>query len=335
MRLRFLFVLMALALVGKEKEKPVKNPAWPPKAGIKTPGIQVPFANLKSEADLTLEGTPSSILTEGMIVLVAIRDKGAIARFANRDNKVLESFKGLEEPCGGIVNAFTSLWLPDCKKHSVSRLEPRSGKMSATAEVGVGNARVAIAASGDSVWILSDEKGTLARIDPADNKVVSELRLTPSCNTVQFEQDALWVTCPAENRLVKVNAKTNLVDQRIETAAEPVSMAFGEAHLWVLANKEGKVSKIDPKTNKVVATIETGVPDGKGTIAFGDGFVWVSLNGYPLTKIDPKTDKVTQQFVGDGGGLLRFGLGSVWLLNPAKLTLSRFDPKRIALTLPD
>ena len=328
MRLRILFLLIAVALAAKEKEKPVK-------AGIKTPGIQVPFANLKAEADLTLDGVPSAMLTEGMNVLVAIRAKGAIARFSNRDNKAQESFQGLEEPCGGMVNAFGNLWVPDCKKQSVARLEARSGKIAATAAVGVGKARVAIAASGDSIWMLSDEKGTLSRVDPADNRVVSELRLEPSCNTVQFEQEALWVTCPASNRLVKVNAKSNLVEQRIETALEPTGMAFGEAHLWVLGNKDGKVSKVDPKTNKVVATIETGVPDGKGSVAFGDGFVWVSANGYPLTKIDAKTDKVVQQFAGEGGSVVRFGMGSVWLLNPAKMTLSRFDPKRIALTLPD
>jgi len=335
MRFRLLFVLVTVLLAAKEKEKPGKNPAWPPKAGIKTPGIQVPFANLKSEADLTLEGTPSSILAEGTNVLIPIRDKGSIARIGNRDNKALESFKGFDEPCGGLINAFGTLWAPDCKKQSVSRLEPLSGKVSATVAVGIGKANVAIAASGDSVWVLSDEKGTLSRVDPIENKVVSELRLGPSCNSVQFEQEFLWVTCSSENKLLKINAKTNLVEQRIETAAKPTAMAFGEAHLWVLGDKEGKISKIDPKTNKVVATIETGVPTGGGNVAFGDGFVWMSANGYPITKIDPKTDKVMQQFAGEGGSMLRFVLGSVWVLNPAKMTVSRFDPKRIAATLPD
>jgi virginiamycin B lyase len=335
MRFRFLILLVAALLVGKEKEKPLKNPAWPPKAGIKTPGIQVPFANLKAEVELTLEGTPSAILTEGMNVLIPIRDKGVIARIANRDNKAQESWKGLEEPCGGIVSAFGTLWAPDCKKQSITRLEARSGKVSASVGAGVGKAKLAIAASGDSVWVLSDEKGTLTRIDPANNSILSELRLSPSCNALYYEQDSLWATCPAENKLLRIQPKTNLVDQRIETALEPVAMAFGEAHIWVLGNKDGKVSKIDPKTNKEVATVETGVPNGNGSIAFGDGFVWVSSTGYPLTKIDPKTDKVMQQFAGDGGSMVRFGMGSIWLVNPAKMTVSRFDPKRIALTLPD
>ncbi len=335
MRFRLLLVLAAALAFGKEKEKPAKIPAWPPKAGIKTPGIQVPFANLKAEAEITVEGTPAFLFAEGMNGIVPVRDKGVIARFGNRDNKLIEPFKGFEEPCGGVVSAFGNLWIPDCKKQSITRLEARSGKVAGTVSVGIGKAQFAIAASGDSVWVLSDDKGTLSRIDPADNNIVSEIRLGASCGAVMYEQESLWVTCPADNKVLRINPKTNLVDQRIETAAEPVAMAFGEAHVWVLGNKDGKISKIDPKTNKVVATVETGVPAGGGTVAFGDGFVWVSQSGYPLTKVDPKTDKVMQQFAGDGGSLVRFGMGSVWIVNPSKSTVSRFDPKRIALTLPD
>ena len=339
MRIQTILVSMLLPLSvlaqAKDKEKAVKNPAWPPKGGIKTPGIQIPFSNLKPEAELVLEGTPSWLLADGMSILIPIRDKGSIARIGNRDNKALESWKGMEEPCGGAISAFGNLWVPDCKKQSIARLELKTGKQAATVPLGIGKGSLVLAATADSVWVLSDGKGTLARVDPKDNTVVSELRLGPSCNTVQFEQEALWVTCPAENRLLRIDPKSNLVDKRIETAAEPASAAFGEGHIWVLGNKDGKVSKIDPKTNKLVTTIETGVPNGNGSLAFGEGHVWVTANGYPLTGINAQTDKVVQQFAGDGGGMVRFALGSVWILNPAKATVSRFDPKRIAATLPD
>ena len=335
MRFRLVVLLLPVLLFGKEKDKPGKNPAWPPKAGIKTPGIQIPFSTLKSEVDLVLEGVPTWLMADGPTLVLPIGDKGTIARVGNRGNKAMDSWTGLEAPCGGAVSAFESLWVPDCKKQSIARVDLKSGKVTASAGVGVGKAKLALAATADSVWVLSDEKGTLSRVDPADNSVVSELRLGPSCNTVQFEQEALWVSCPAENRLLRIDVKANLVDKRIEVATEPISVAFGEGHLWVLGNKEGKVSKVDPKTFKVVATVETGVPMGNGSLAFGDGFVWVSATGYPLTKIDAKTDKVVQQFVGEGGGLVRFVSGSVWLMNSGKATVSRFDPKRIAATLPD
>jgi virginiamycin B lyase len=335
MRFCLLLVLVALSIVGKEKEKPGKNPAWPPKAGVKTPGIQIPFANLKADAEVALAGAASGLMVEGPMLLAPLSDKGSVARLQLKENKLETAWSGMEAPCGGVVSAFGSLWIPDCKKQSIARIDPKTGKVTASAGVGAGKAKLAIAASKDSIWVLSDDRATLTRVDPTDNTAVSELRLGASCGTVQFEQDALWVSCTAENRLLRIDAKTNLVDKRIEVATEPVSVAFGEDHFWVLGNKEGKVSKVDAKTFKVVATIETGVPNGNGSIAFGEGFVWVSATGFPLTKIDPKTEKVVQQFVGEAGTTVKVASGSVWLLNASKGSLARFDPKRIALTLPD
>lgn len=335
-RLMIPVVLLAGLAAAKEKEKPVKGPAgWPAKAGIKTPGVQIPLASLKSEAEIKLEGQPVTLVAEGQNLLVPQADKGGVARIANRENKPGDPWAGLEQPCGGVVSAFSNVWIGDCKAKSLVRFEGRTGKVAGKAAIGLRGGNTAFAASSDSVWVLSDEKVTLSRIDPADNSVVSELRLGASCNSLIHEQSALWVTCPKENRLVKIDPKGNVVEKRIETVAEPVAVVFGADHLWVLGALDGKISKIDPKTNKVVATIETGVAKAEGSLAFGDGHIWVSQPGYPLTRINATSDKVVQQFVGEGGGLVRFASGSVWLLDAGKTTVSRFDPKRINLTLPE
>jgi virginiamycin B lyase len=93
------------------------------------------------------------------------------------------------------------------------------------------------------------------------------------------------------------------------------------------------LERIDPKTDKVIKTIELGVPGAEGSIAIGQGSVWVSQAGFPLTRIDPATDKVVQQFWGEGGGLVHFGLNSLWLGKVGGDKLWRVDPKRVAATL--
>jgi len=192
----------------------------------------------------------------------------------------------------------------------------------------------AVAANADSVWILSDDKTTLSRVDPDQNKVVSELRLPAGCNTLTWGETALWVTCPSENRVLRINPETTLVEKRIEVSGQPAALAIGESSLWVLCLKDGKVDRIDPKTNKVTKTIETGVSGTThGGIAFGQGSVWVTLPGFPITRIDPVTEKVMQQFWGRGGGAIEFGQGSLWLTNVEDGTLWRIDPKRILATL--
>ena len=83
----------------------------------------------------------------------------------------------------------------------------------------------------------------------------------------------------------------------------------------------------------LIATIEVGVPGSGGDIATGEGSVWVTSFGFPISRIDPASNKVVQQFVGEGGDALRVGAGSVWLSNLKAGVVWRLDPKRIQATL--
>jgi streptogramin lyase len=325
--------------------------------GIKTPGVQIPFASLK--ADVELPFAPRWIVFSDTVLIP--NKTGGLERLDGKTNKLVEPVTGPSKLCGGAATAFASLWIPNCETHALMRFD---GKIAADPKAvqakpadqkpapdakpaepaklaepvkidsGIGSALPAVAANADSVWILSDDKTTLSRVDPDQNKVVSELRLPAGCNTLTSGEMALWVTCPAENRVLRINPETTLVEKRIEVSAQPTALAIGESSLWVLCLKDGKVDRIDPKTNKVTKTIETGVSGRThGGIAFGQGSVWVTLPGFPITRIDPMTEKVMQQFWGRGGGAIEFGQGSLWLTNVEDGTLWRIDPKRILATL--
>jgi hypothetical protein len=84
-----------------------------------------------------------------------------------------------------------------------------------------------------------------------------------------------------------------------------------------------------------VATIDVGVPGSGGDIAVGEGSVWVTSFEFPISRIDPSTNQVVQQFYGKGGDAIRVGLGSVWLSNLEAGNVWRLDPKRIEATLPN
>jgi DNA-binding beta-propeller fold protein YncE len=83
--------------------------------------------------------------------------------------------------------------------------------------------------------------------------------------------------------------------------------------VWVLNQGDGSVSRVDASTGKLLATIPAGIPGLGGEIAFGGGSVWATVFGYPITRIEPATNKVVQQWVGKGGDSIRFAHGSVWL----------------------
>jgi virginiamycin B lyase len=358
------FTLTVTASAAQNKSKHI-GPAS--RQGIKTPGVQIPFSSLKAEVELPL--APQWIVFSDSVLIP--NKAGGLERLDAKTNKLVDPIPGLSKLCGGAATAFTSLWIPNCETRALMRFdakiaadpkaihaprgrggrgpapegeakaaeEPKPAEPAKLAEPvkidsGIGTASPAVAANTDSVWTLSDDKTTLSRVDPDQNKVVSELRLPAGCNTLTFGETALWVTCPSENRVLRINPETTLVEKRIEVSPQPAALAIGESSLWVLCLKDGKVERIDPKTNKVTKTIETGVSgSASGGIVVGQGSVWVTLDGFPITRIDPVTEKVAQQFWGPGGGAIQFGAGSLWLTNVQAGTLWRIDPKRILATL--
>jgi len=328
--------VLSLAALAQPAAKPGKaaKTAAPavPKLGIKTPGVQIPFASLKAEAEFSV-APPWMIFTDAP--LLPNSEKDSLDKIDIKANKLTDPIVGLSKPCGGGVSAFTSLWVPTCGDKTLARVDTKTGKVTKRLPFGTGNVAPSVAATADSIWAFTDDKVTLSRIDPELNVVVAEIRLHADCGSLTFGETALWVTCPAENRVLRINPETNQVEKYIETSPMPKALVIGEASIWVLCEKEGKIERIDPKTNKISKTIDLGAPAVGGGIADGLGSLWVTMQGFPLTRIDTTTDKekVLQQFYGEGGGAIQVGLGSLWLSNLNNGTLWRIDPKRVAATL--
>ncbi|MEO8598011.1 MAG: hypothetical protein ABI759_32125 [Candidatus Solibacter sp.] len=325
-----LFAIFVSSGIAADK-KEIKRTA-PPAGGIKTPGIRIPYTELKSEAELEVPAPPAWLALADSVLIPA---KDGLARVdpKAKESKLGEAITGLKQPCGGLVNAFNSLWVANCGDGTLARLDTKSFKITKTLNTGTGNARAGIAATTDSVWMFTDGRGTLSRIDPVQNEVVAEFRVYADCNTLAFGETALWLTCPAEDRVLRVDPQTNLVDKSIEVSGGPTALAFGESSVWVLCEKDGKIDRIDPKTNKVTKTIELGAPATGGAMAFGEGSLWVSITGFPITRIDPQAEKVVQQFYGEGSGYLLTTQNTVWLANQAAGKVIRLDTRRIAATL--
>jgi streptogramin lyase len=307
-----------------------KRPPAAPKAGIKTPGVQIPIASLKPEA--SIDAAPAWLADAGQLLLPNAA-KSTLDRLDPKTNTLGEPVPGVAKPCGGAVSAFNSLWVPSCADQALLRVDPKKWEVIAKIAAGVAKAPLVVAAGTDSLWLFSDDRTTLSRIDPDQNQVVAEIRLPAGCSALAFGESALWTACPAEDRVLRINPQSNLMEKRIEVGSRPHALAVGEGSIWVLCEKDGKIDRIDPKTNKVAKSIELGVPGAAGGIAVGLGSVWVTLDGFPLTRIDPSAERVVQQFWGSGGGSVHIAGNSIWLSNLHEGTLWRLDPKRVQATL--
>ena len=308
----------------------------PPKPGVKTPGVKIPIEKLKPEAVYAVPGAPDWLAIDpaNNNAWVSNEPKNSVSRLDPKSNAVTTVAVG-KEPCSGLAADFDSLWVPNCGDKAISRVDLKTSEITATIRTGIGQSEGSIVAGAESVWIVTDDKGTLARIDPATNTVVAEVYVPSGSYGIAFGEGAVWVTSTAHDSVTRVDPQTNLIVETIPVGKAPRFIAAGLGAVWTLNQGDGSVSRIDPKTNKLVATIEVGVPGGGGEIATGEGSVWVTAFQFPLSRIDPATNTVVQQFFGEGGDSVRVGLGWVWLSNLRAGNVWRLDPKRIEATLPD
>ncbi len=331
---RITIAIAALSLVAGAAAAAAEKKSAPAalKPGVKTPGVQIPFANLVAEAEIKTAAQPEWLFFSASLYAPS---GDTLLKVDAKTNKAGDPIAGLSKPCGGMVNAFGSLWSPQCGNGSLVRIDPKTMKVTATIASGVSHARASIVASADSVWLLTDDKTTLSRIDPEQNLVVGDIRLAAGCQNLVIADKSIFVACPSRNQVWRINPVTNIVDEVIKTGAQPIALAAGgDGVLWVLCRKEGKLDRIDTKTNKVVKTIDLEVPDADGSIAFGEGWLWVSQKGFPLARIDTKLETVVQQFsgAGIGGGAILTSPGALWLSTASGV--SKIDPKRVLATIP-
>jgi DNA-binding beta-propeller fold protein YncE len=172
-------------------------------------------------------------------------------------------------------------------------------------------------------------RGTLSRIDPETNRAVAEIQVPPGSSVVVLGEDkAIWVVSTEKSMVVRVDPNTNLITDRIAVGPNPRFTTVGGGAIWTLNQGDGSVSRVDSKTRKLVTNIAVGVPGGGGEIAYGEGFLWLTVFDIPLTQIDPDSNTVVKQWFGPGGDSVRAGLGSVWLSNIRQENVWRLDPKQ-------
>ncbi len=311
-----------------------QTPARPPKPGVTTPNVRIPIEKLVPDAIYEIGGNPDWLVIDEQ-TWVSNAPKDTVSRMDPKTNTVMATIAVGKEPGSGLAAGFGSLWVPNCGDSTMSRIDLKSGAVTATFPLTFAASEGGIATGAGSVWVITDARSTLARIDPSNNKVVAEIRIAPGSFAVAFGADAVFATSTEKSVVTRIDPKTNLIVETIKVGPAPRFLSIGEGSVWTLNQGDGSISRVDLKTNKLVATIEAGIPGGGGEISVGEGSVWATSFQYPITRIDPTTNKVVQQFFGPGGDAIRAGQGSIWLSNLRAGNVWRIDPRRIEATRAD
>jgi virginiamycin B lyase len=333
MQMRFAVACLALAVSvnAQQSGDPAnKAPKRPPRPGVSTPGVKRELSTIHPVAVFDAgSGTPDwQVLTDDS-VWVANGPRNVIHRLDVKTNQIAATITVGKRPCSGLAAGFGSIWVPSCGDKAVSRVDIKTNMVVATVPVGPAESEGGIAASEDAVWLVTGPQGRLSRIDPKTNSVAAAVDVPAGSASVLYGDGAIWVTTPAKHVLTRVDPKTNQVTDSIPAGPGPRFETFGAGSVWTLNQGDGTISRVDTKSRKVVATVEVGIPGSGGEIAFGLGRVWATVFQIPISEIDPETNRVVRQWVGDGGDSIRAGHGSVWLSNLRAHSIWRIDPNRL------
>ena len=251
----------------------------------------------------------------------------------------------------GVVVVGTSVWYADSEAGTVARRDVETLE-SIGDPIPVGRHPAGLAAAGGSIFVSQDD-GTVSRIDAATGQVGDAIRIAPRSGAGTLSMAAVgssvWVSSSGADtvsRVVPEPAVGPLRDVLVSgrssdaglprgariTAAIPIpsgfnAVAVGEGAVWVLNNDSSTLFRIDPGTNLIVARITT--VDTAEDAAAGAGALWITHPAIDaVSRVDPSTNKVTATIpVGRTPAGIAVSDDAVWVANAGEPSVSRIDPR--------
>ena len=284
------------------------------------------ISELKQTATIHLGKTADWVAITSDAVWVGSTGPFAVHKIDPQTNKRVLTVELGGEPCAGLATGFGSLWVPLCgKPPALAKVDLKSGRLMSVFKIGPAAAEGGIAVSPDSVWLVVDKSGALARIDPKSGLVRQTVRVPPGSYNPFYDDGRIWVTRAAGSELTSVDGTTGAVLGSTPTGPGPRFLTAGAGAVWTLNQGDGSVTRVDTRTKLVTKTIALGIPGTGGDITYGGGMVWTTVSRTPLSMIDGASAVLLCQWLGPGGDSLGIGHGAVWLTDYHAGTISRIE----------
>jgi DNA-binding beta-propeller fold protein YncE len=211
--------------------------------------------------------------------------EGKITKIDPASGAVLGSIE-LATACG-LAADNTDLWvtspmLGQAVRYNADTLEER-------AVIPLGADVFEIAIGPEAVWASGESGGgTVWRIDPATNNVVTSINIsdsTPSGLIAAF--GSVWVGSRGKGLIYRIDPATNAVTETIQVNNSIGGIGVGPDAIWASGFGDGKIYRIDPSTNAVTSSLSTHFSN-LGPPLFAFESIWVgALDQNVVLRIDP------------------------------------------------
>jgi streptogramin lyase len=296
-------------------------------AGLALASASAAFA--QKEQVLVVPGFADFLAVDGSSVWAT--NMGRVERWSKK-RKLAEV--AMSHPCGAMAVAFGSLWVADCKDHTLNRIDLKTAAKTAVIATGIANPKgeLNVVAGAGSIWVASDDKGVIVRVDPASNSVTASIPVDPGTYYLAFGLGSLWAVSADQQSLQKIDPQINAVAHRTVLGREPGFLVAGEGAVWVQEQGDGTLARIDPATGDVSGRVKVDETLKYGDIDAGGGKIWLRTTArQTFVVIDPVTLAIRARVGKEtGSGALRYTRKGVWTTSHDIHTLSWWKkPARI------
>jgi hypothetical protein len=278
-------------------------------------------------ATIKLGATADWVAITGDAVWVASTGPFAVHRIDPKSNALVASVTLPGEACAGLATGFGSLWVPLCTKPaSLAKVNLNTNELQAIFPVGPAAEEGGIAYGAGSVWLIIDNLGALARVDPANGAILQTFHVPAGSYNPAFSHGMVWVTRANGAQVTAVDAATGKITATVATGLNPRFLSAGAGAIWTLNQGDGTLTRVDARRKRTVAILLK-TPGHGGDIAFAQGKVWTTMPKVPLSLVDASTNQLQCQWAGPGGDSLGIGHGSIWLTDYHAGTIERIAIK--------
>jgi virginiamycin B lyase len=264
------------------------------------------------------------------LLVLALLVAPAVAAAEGAAPRVVAKIRVGTQPCAGVA-AFGSFFETNYGSATLSRVNPRTNKVTKTGRLGA--QPCGIAAGAGSLWIDGYGTSRVERVNPKTLKVVKRIKVGINVWDVAYAYGSVWATNNYDGSVARIDPATNRIVKTIKTGGQPTNFAVADSALWLGNNATTgqDIYRIDPATNTSKA-FDVGHARPSGIIVSADA-VWVANGDGTVVRLDPATGSVVATIkVGQTpqqGDLAPDG--TVWIPNQVGDTISVIDPQRNAV----
>ena len=211
------------------------------------------------------------------------------------------------------------------------------GALAAAATAGVTIAVLELTDADTNAPIVA-QANSLALIDPERDALVEAIPIGERPTRIAIHGDDVWVLHPDRGTVSHLSRAERTLLGTVGVGSTPSGLAAEERGVWVSDARNGRVTLIEPERLTVARTIRTreraltGPYSDAGLITAGYGSLWYASGERTITRIDPRTGRVTARIrpvsTGESDGAITAGAGSVWVAGPSQGSpLTRIDPR--------